>query len=222
VAVNASKVFEHGLRGQPLAKSARILLRPENATHALDVGGVSLTELAKHEQQVDALLAELNGILAKGGDGMSKAEILRSYELYERARRLAWHDPRFSAAAARFWELLYGRKQDEARERLEKNLQALEKARGVLSTAGLAAIPVYAQAAANAAQVDPQALEWARWELLTGLRQHPAACQSFSFTQLPSYGFGPSSLFAAHHLHFAYGSGYQAAVVNLCSRMGGF
>jgi cystathionine beta-lyase/cystathionine gamma-synthase len=131
--------------------------------------------------------------------------------------REAFHDPRFKAAAARFWEIVYGRKQLEASEALGRNLKALEAARGVLASAGVAAIPIYVQAALNAGNVDGRALEWSQWELMKGLHAARGACASFSFGQLGSYGLPPASRLAAHYLHYAYGDPYAASVSRLCA-----
>jgi hypothetical protein len=194
----------------------QLLVSPISGSGRVNAGDVALAQLREHEQAVSAYLSELEQILGKGPN-LSPAEIQRSYTLYEQLRSLAWHDPRFAAAAARFWELVYARKQVEASEALGRNLKALESARGLLQSAGAAAIPIYVQAAVNANSVDSRALEWSQWELMQGLRRVPAACTSFSWTALDGYGFSPQALVAAHYLHFAYGDPYAGSIPRLCA-----
>jgi hypothetical protein len=214
--VNLSAELREKLYGKDVPERGALLVSPSTGTGRVNAGDVALGQVREHEQAVNAQLAELEAILARG-TALSPAEIQRSYALYEQLRALAWHDPRFKAAAARFWELVHGRKQVEASEALGRNLKALESARGLLQSAGAAAIPIFVQAAANSSQVDARAVEWSQWELMQGLRRVPAACTSFSWASLPSYGLPPTSLFAAHYLHFAYGDPYSSSVARLCS-----
>jgi hypothetical protein len=221
VGVNLADRLERGARSEPLPPSAEIRLRPPRGGSPQSAGQLSLAELGRHGAEIETLLVELDAILSKG-EAIGPQEIARSYTLYEKLRQLAFHDARFRASAARFWELLYGRKQAEATERLGKNLKALESARALLASAGPAAIPIYAQAAANSGTLDARALEWSEWQLASGLRTQRAACQAFAWERVPSYGFGPDLTFALHYLHFAYGDGYSANISGLCARLAGW
>jgi hypothetical protein len=214
--VNLSAELREKLYGKDVPARGQLLVSPLNGDGRVNAGEVALTDVREHEQAVTALLGELEQILARG-PALSPADIQRSYTLYEQLRELAFHDPRFKAAAARFWEIVYGRKQLEASEALGRNLKALEAARGVLASAGVAAIPIYVQAALNAGNVDGRALEWSQWELMKGLHAARGACASFSFGQLGSYGLPPASRLAAHYLHYAYGDPYAASVSRLCA-----
>ena len=216
VVVNLSERLRRSLYGDSAPEEALVTVRGPKDTKSVEAGRIALASLQQHEERVTQLLEELTSILDKG-QGVSSADIQRSYTLYSQLRQLAYNDARFRGAAARFWELLYGRKQQEATAKLTRNLEALAKARDLLKTAGLAALPVFAQAAIDAGGVEPRVVEWAEWQLLSGLRTAPAACQSaFAWSALDSYGFEPVTLIAARYLQFARGNGYAASARALC------
>ncbi len=212
-------VLKSAAYGEAPPADAIVRIRPLRARPALDGAKISLRELGLHEQRVDALLAELEGILAKGASGASSAEITRSYELYSQLQDVAPSDPRVRGISARFWELMYGRKQDEATERLSKNLQALDEARELLKTAGDAAIPLYVQAAVNSGVLDARSLEWASLRLISALRTQTIICQQgFDWGHLPSYPLPADARVAAHYLHYGYGDAYARDVTTACLR----
>ncbi len=212
-------VLKSAAYGEAPPSDAIVRIRPLRARPALDGAKISLRELGQHEQRVDALLAELEGILAKGSSGATSAEITRSYELYSQLQDVAPSDPRVRGISARFWELMYGRKQDEATERLGKNLQALDEARDLLKTAGDAAIPLYVQAAVNSGVLDARSLEWASLRLISALRTQTIICQQgFDWGRLSTYPLPADARVAAHYLHYGYGDGYARDVTTACLR----
>lgn len=221
LAVNLAGRLRTGLYNGELPKEGEVWVRAPHQTEAVSAGVLSLSSLAGHEQRFSELLAELDAILDRGASA-SPAEIRKSYELYEQLRALGPNDARFDGAAARFWELLYQRKQVEATENLKRNLEALNAAKDLLKGAGIAGLPVFMAAAVNGGKVEPRAVEWARWELLTGLRDVSAGCQSgFQWSRLPSYGLGRSALMAAHYLRFAFGDEFAQDASALCRRLAG-
>lgn len=219
LSVDLASLLQRGTRAEALPAEAEVSIRPPYGGAAQVIGKVSLAQLAVHEQEVEKLLSELEAILGKGSD-IGAQDIARSYVLYEKLRQLAPGDARFRATAARFWELFFNRKRDEATERLQRNLKALDAAKDLLKGASLAAIPIFARAAANSGVVDPRTLEWSEWQLLTGLRAHPATCRAeFRFDNLDGYGFSPGTLFAVRYLQFSYGDGFAPSIDALCGRL---
>ncbi len=196
---------------------AKIFVRPDKARPTVEVGVIRLSELDSYGTRVDTLLAELEAILAKGETGATPAEITRSYEIYSTLVDIASVDPRVEAIAARFWELFYGRKQEEAREKMGKNLDALGAAKETLKAMGDAAIPLYVQAAVNSGYLDRRALEWSSLRLVRALRGAPAVCQAgFTFGAVPTYGWAPDAVLAAQYVNFGYGTEYAASVAASC------
>ncbi len=219
VRANLSALFESASYGTNPPDEAIVRVRPFKAQPALDGKKISLRELAQHEARVDAMLAELQGILAKGETGASGAEIARSYELYEQLNDVAPSDPRVRGISARFWELLYGRKQEESREKMGKNLQALDEARELLKSAGDAAIPFYVQAAVNSGVLDAQSLEWASLRLIRALRTDTVICRTgFDFGRMGSYTLPIDARVAGNYLRYGYGDGYARDITTACTR----
>jgi len=199
---------------------ARVMLRSIKGQPLVEVGQLSLEQLKKHQARVNELLAKLEAILEKEETGASPQEITRSYELYNQLIDLASHDPRVQAIGARFWELFYGRKQEEARERMGRNLEALSRAQATLKAMGDAALPMYVQAAVNSGMLDRQALEWSSLRLLRALRGSPNVCATnFTWAGVPTYGWGNEAQLAAHYVHFAYGPAHAALIQNACRVM---
>lgn len=200
-----------------LPSSAKVMLRSVKGKAMEQVGELSLAQLQKHELRITELIAKLEAILEKGETGATPGEITRSYELYNQMIDIAPHDPRVNAIAARFWELFYGRKLDESRERMGKNLEALEEAQNLLRSAGDAAIPIYVQAAVSSGSLDSRALEWSSLRLIRALRGAPSVCSAgFSWAALPSYGWSREELLAAQYVHFAYGSAHADVLGRAC------
>jgi hypothetical protein len=216
VALNLSAELREKLLGQAAPASATVRVRGPKAMGAVDAGTLSLASLRDYETGVARMLEELNALLAKGSD-LSSPDIQKTYELYERLRAVAWFDARFKAAAARFWELFFARKQQESTQNLQRNLKALESAKGLLKDAGDAAIPLFMQVAINSQSYDPRALDWASGELLTALRSKPQLCSSFDWTKIQSYGFLPATQIAVHYLRFAQGDNFFDPISGRCS-----
>lgn len=216
VAVNLSGELREKLFGMNTPADAIVRVRGPKAQPAQDAGKLSLASLRDYEAGTGKLLDELNALLAKGTD-LSSPDIQRSYELYEKLRALAWFDPRFKAASARFWELFFARKQLESTQNLQRNLKALESAKALLKDAGDSAIPLFMQVAINSQSYDPRALDWASGELLTALRSKPQICSSFDWTKIQSYGFLPAAQVAVHYLRFAQGDSFFDPIAGRCS-----
>jgi hypothetical protein len=216
VDVNLARLFKVASFDE-VPSEARVMLRSIKGEPLVEVGQLSLSQLKKHQERVNELLGKLEAILEKGETGASQQEITRSYELYNQLIDLASHDPRVRAIGARFWELFYGRKQEEARERMGRNLDALSRAQATLKAMGDAALPMYVQAAVNSGTLDRQALEWSSLRLLRALRGSPNVCAaSFSWSGIPTYGWGNEAQLAAHYVHFAYGPSHAALIQNAC------
>jgi hypothetical protein len=218
VGVNLSRVFDRGIRSDQLPDKAQLQVRAPRGGRTQPAGWLDLGQLKRHEAGFGALVAEFNALLDKG-TALNPEEIRRSYVLYEQLRALSYYDPRFRGSAARFWELVQGRKQDEASTRLARNLQALAGAKELLKSAGIAAIPVYAQIAANSGSVDDRSVEWANWELLVALRNNPAPCAGgFSWSEFGS-GYPVTTQFAAEYLRFSQGDGFSSVVNHFCAQI---
>jgi hypothetical protein len=216
VALNLSAELREKLLGEQAPAQATVRVRGPKAMGAVDAGTLSLASLRDYETGITRMLSELNALLAKGSD-LSSPDIQRSYELYERLRATAWFDARFKAAAARFWELFFARKQVESTQNLQRNLKALESAKALLKDAGDAAIPLFMQVAINSQSFDPRALDWASGELLTALRSKPQLCSSFDWTKINSYGFLPATQIAVHYLRYAQGDSFFDPISGRCS-----
>ena len=188
-------------------KQAKVYILPNRAKPAVEVGVLELHELAQYEIRVTQLLAELEAILAKGDSGQSPAEVTKSYELYSQLLQVADGDARVEAIGLRFWELWYGRKQEEARQKMEKNLDALGKAQETLKVMGDAAIPIYVQAAVSSGTLDRRSLEWSSLRLISALRTSPGVCQAgYAYGNVGSYGWPVDAQMAAHCVASAYGA----------------
>lgn len=216
VYADLARILETGAYATKPAE-AKVFVRPDKARPTAEVGVIRLSELDSYATRVDALLAELEAILQKGETGATPAEITRSYEIYSTLVETASVDPRVEAIAMRFWELFYGRKQEESREKMGKNLEALGEAKETLKAMGDAAIPIYVQAAVNSGLLDRRALEWSSLRLVRALRGAPAVCKAgFSFDAVPSYGWAPDAVLASQYVNFGYGDGYADGVATAC------
>jgi hypothetical protein len=202
---------------EKLPEQVRIVLRPARAQEVIDVGGVSLSEIKRREAKLGELLAKLEGILAKGETGATSAEIGESYQIYEQLHSLAPSDPRVLGLSSRFWELFYGRKQEEARVKMERNLAALSAAKDTLKVMGDAAIPLYVQAAVNSGVLDQSALEWSSLRLIRALRGQSVCPVGFTFGAVASYGWPADARLAAEYVNFGRGDAYAATVAKVCA-----
>jgi hypothetical protein len=219
VVVDLSERLRQSLYGDTVPTEGQVLVRGPKDISPATAGSIALESLRKHEQRVSDLLAELTSILDKG-EAIAPADIQRSYTLYSQLEQLSPNDARVAGASARFWELFYGRKRREATATLARNMEALAKARDLLKSARVAAIPVFAQAAINAGNVDARATNWASWEVLGGLARQPAVCaQPFAWPNVASYGFDSSTLLALHYLRYAYADRAAKDVQAVCQRL---
>jgi hypothetical protein len=215
VFADLARILEAGAYPTP-PQQAKVLARADKGARSTEVGVIELTQLDAQQSRLTQLLAELEAILAKGETGQSSADITKSYELYSQLVDIGGADPRVEGISARFWELLYGRKQEEARERMGRNLEALGAARETLKVMGDAAIPIFVQAAVNSGTLDRQALEWSSLRLISALRGAPASCASFAFSSVPSYGWGAEQRVAAQYVEFGYGTEHAASLQAAC------
>lgn len=215
VQADLSALLKTGAMGETPG-TAKVLVQPPRGKPAQEIGSIDLSELARFDARVSELLAELEAVLGKGETGASNAELTRSYELYAQLQDLAPFDPRVEGVRARFWEVQYGRKLEEARERMGRNLQELSKAKDTLKMMGDAAIPIYVQAAVNSGTMDRKALEWSSLRLIRALRGAPTICQSFTFGGVAGYGWPADARVAAHYVGYSYGSAQEARLHGAC------
>ncbi len=216
VSADLAQVFQVSSYDE-VPENVKVVLRPAQAQPLVEAGTLNLSQLAAHQKRVTELLAKLAELLGKDTAATGPEEITRAYELYAQLTDIASGDPRVQALSARFWELLYARKLDEARERMGKNLEALSQAKDTLKVMGDAAIPLYVQAAVNSGQLDQRALEWTSLRLIQALRSSPTVCAAgFAWTNLPTYGWPADARIAAQYVHFAHGSSHAAAIQAAC------
>lgn len=216
VSANLASLFQ-AASYEDVPAEAKVILRPQQSQPTVEAGKVQLSQLATQQARVTDLLAKLEAILSRGETGASPEEITRSYELYSQLVEIAPADPRVQGVRARFWELVYARKLEEARERMGKNLQALSEAKETLKVMGDAAIPIYVQAAVNSGTLDARSLEWASLRLISALRSAPTVCAAgFSWSKLPTYGWGADARIAAQYVQYSYGDDHAAAIQAAC------
>lgn len=222
VGVDLAKKLDTDVYGAPPEGEVVVLVRGQGAMERHEVARLPLSELKVREDKVSELSQQLGALLAKDVDQMTSADLTQAYGLYAQLRKIAWYDSRFQGLALRFWQVWQNRQSLEAAENLGRNLEALKKAQGVLQTATIATMPLFAQVGINAGTVSPRMLEWARWQMLDGLRQHPEACASgFSFSNVPSYPLSLEERLAAHYLNYAYGDPYAQVLSGVCQRVRG-
>ena len=219
VGVNLAKRLEADVYGTP-EKEVIVMVRPQGEVTSRKIGRVPLSELHAREQRINDLVLQLSAILAKAPEAMTHEDITRSYQLYAQLRSIAWYDSRFQGLQLRFWEVWENRKNIEATENLSRNLQALEQSKELLRTASAVAIPLFAQIGINSGLVSDRMLEWARWELLEGIQQHPEFCRQPNFAAMPDY-LAVSQQIAGGYLHFAYGDPFQSVFGDMCRRAHG-
>jgi hypothetical protein len=220
VGVNLAKRLDADVYGAP-KENLIVMIRPQGEVAMREVGRVPLGELQAREKRIDELVTELSRILAKPPESMTPDEITRSYQLYAQLRSIAWYDSRFQGLQLRFWEVWENRKDIEATENLSRNLQALEQSKELLRTASAATIPLFAQIGINSGLVSDRMLEWARWELLEGIHQHPEFCrQGPNWAGMPDY-LSVSQQIAGGYMHFVYGDPFEGVFGDMCRRAHG-
>jgi hypothetical protein len=214
---NLAQVLKVGSM-EELPASVQVLVRPYRAAAMVALTTLTLSELKRREGRVNELLGELELILGKGS-GASPAELTRSYEVYSQLHEIAPGDPRVEGISSRFWEVYYGRKQDQAVQQLSKNLQALGAAKDTLKIMGDAAIPLYVQVAVNSGTLDQRALEWSTLRLISALRGAPDICRAgFAWGQLAAYGWPVDVQLAAQFVRYGRGDGYASLLQSACAR----
>jgi len=214
VNANLAAVFQVGSYDK-LPDQVRVVLRPVRAQEVVDAGVVSLAELKRRDGRIVELLQKMEGILAKGETGASPQEVTDSYQIYEQLQALAPADARVLGVSARFWELFFGRKKEEARVKMERNLAALSEAKDTLKVMGDAAIPIYVQAAVNSGNLDQSSLEWASLRLIQALRTSHV-CVGFNFANVPNYNWPTDARLAAQYVQYGYGNNYAALLQRSC------
>lgn len=219
VDVNLAKTLESDVYGSPNTDIV-VMLRPQGEVASREIGRVPLGQLRSREARIDALVSQLSAILAKAPEAMTPEDVTLSYQLYAQLRSIAWYDSRFQGLQLRFWEVWENRKDIEATENLSRNLQALEKSKELLRTASAATIPLFAQIGINSGLVNDRMTEWARWEMLEGIRQHPEFCRQPKFSAMPDY-LAVSQQIAGGYLHFAYGDPFENVFDDMCRRAHG-
>lgn len=179
-----TELFKTAAMGMPDGP-AQILVRPQKAQPSQVIGTISFSELARHQTRLLELIGQLGEILDRSVPvqaspatpaQLSQADSRRAYELLAEIQQIAPADPRTSAIATRFWELVYARKQMESHDASVRNLDALSAAKDTLKAMGNAAIPIYVQAAVSSGVLDPRALEWASLRLLGAVQTQQVTC----------------------------------------------
>ncbi|MDX2054878.1 MAG: hypothetical protein SFV15_20920 [Polyangiaceae bacterium] len=215
VGVVLSERLKTDVYGAP-EREVVVLVKAPGAMETMEAGKVTASVFQEHEHMVAALAQSLGALLGKAE--LTAADITASYEAYAKLRAIAPEDARFQGLSARFWEVFTGRKRDEAAANLKKNLKALEEAKGVLSSASLATIPLFAQIAANAQAFDARAAEWSEFEVLTGLRAAPEICTAgFAWASLETRS--APLRFAGSYLRGVYGDDYAVSLNGLCKTL---
>lgn len=199
-------------------EQATVLIRPDRAQPLTSAGVVKLSELQRRENRVRELLEELKEILAQEEQNVPRQDLTRAYELYSQLQELAGEDARVKGVSLRFWEFMYGRRLEEQRMRMERNLESLDKAKDLLKQMDLAAIPFYLQAAVNSGQMDARSLEWASLRLIRAIRGTPQLCAAggFSWGQVASYGWPQDAMLASEYVRYGYGDGHASLLNQVC------
>ncbi|HVW27621.1 MAG TPA: hypothetical protein VHC69_19785 [Polyangiaceae bacterium] len=214
VIANLSAELKQSLYGENAPQEAVVVV------NGVDAGKVSLSGYASHETRINQLLDELRTILSKDEDKITKAEIARSYELYEQLDQLdSGNDARIAGLRKRFIEVVYQRKQREATENLKRNVAALNEAKGVLPALAAGSVPPYVVTAIKSGATSTDALLWARGEVALAVRQYPALCNgTFGWSRLGDGDYAPKARLAFSYLHYAYDDPFQTEVRALCAR----
>jgi hypothetical protein len=215
VVANLSADMKQSLYGEKAPSEAVVVV------NGVDAGKVSLAGYASHEGRIDTLLDELRTLLGKEESQLTKADIGRSYELYEQLDQLdTGNDARIAGMRKRFLELLYTRKQHEATENMKRNIVALNEAKNILPTLAAGLVPPYVVSAVQGGLTSTDALLWARGEVALALRQYPALCTGgpFGWARLGGGDYAPKARLAFTYLRYAYGDPFQTDIRDLCTR----
>lgn len=204
-----SAELKQGLYGESTPATAHLLIERQV------VAPVSLAELAKHEQRVEALLPEFEALVGK--ERLNGEELARAYSLYEQLRALDRADPRIAGLTGRFLESQYGRLEEEASANIARNLAALKDAQAMLATP-LVGVPMYVQIGARDGAATADILRWARGEVALGLRDNPSYCRTQSTsTKTSLQQLRPATQFALHYMRFAFDDRLDNQVRTVCT-----
>lgn len=220
-----TELFKTAAMGTPDGP-AQILIRPEQARPSQVIGTISFTELARHQQRLVELIGQLGDILDRSVGAqpspaapaqLSQADSRRAYELLAEIQQIAPTDPRTAAIAARFWELVYARKQMESHDALVRNLDALSAAKETLKAMGNAAIPIYVQAAVSSGVLDARALEWASLRLLGAMQTQQLTCLGGAGPTPPATWSNAQDQLAWQYFEFGAGQAHGPRLSAMCA-----
>lgn len=216
VIANLSGALQQSLYAEPASSEAVIVV------NGMDAGAVSLAGLNVHEKRVKDLIDQLQAILGKDENAITKDDITKSYELYEQLGQLdTGGDARISGIRTRFLELLYQRKQKDSTENLKRNIKALNEAKGIVPLIAAGAVPESVLTAVKGGDLAPEAIWWARGEVASALHRYPGLCgpSPFGWGRLSGGDYAPSTRLAFSYLHYAYSDPFQSEVQRLCGRL---
>jgi hypothetical protein len=218
-----SDLFKTAAMGVPEGP-AQILIRPQKAQPSEVIGTISFKELAQHQTRLLELIRQLGDILDRSVPEqqspatpaqLSQADSRRAYELFAEIQQLAPSDPRTAAIGARFWELVDARKQMESQGALVRNLEALSAAKETLKAMGVAAVPLYVQAAVTSGVLDARALEWASLRLISAIQTQQLTCVAGAGPTPPGTWSNGQDQLAWQY--FQYGAGQGQRLGAMCA-----
>jgi hypothetical protein len=217
VTVDLSERLGQDLYERPLPAEAMVMVEDREA------GTVPLAAVHEHQRRVNALLDEMRALLATRQAEQSSLQIARAYEIYEQLIELAPLDARLRGLETRLLEMVYERQAFEASQQLERNVEVLGKAKGLLAAGALPGIPPYARDTVLAGTLAGPALGWANTIGAMSLARYPSLCGGrqarFEWAQLDAGGGFPASTHVAlSYLRFAYGDDYAGVLGRLCRR----
>ena len=216
VIANLSGELKQSLYAEPASSQAVVVV------NGVDAGAVSLAGLNLHEKRVTDQIDQMNAILAKDENTLTKDDITRSYQLYDQLGQIdTGDDARISGVRTRFIELLYQRKLRDATEHLKKNIAALNEAKGIVPLVAAGQVPQSVLTAVKGGELTADAIWWARGEVASALHHNPALCgpTPFAWGRLASGDYAAPSRLAFSYLRYAYSDPFQADVQRLCGRL---
>jgi hypothetical protein len=216
VIANLSGELKQSLYAEPPSAQAFVVV------NGVDAGAVSLAGLNLHEKRVNDLIDQMNAILAKDENTLTKDDITRSYQLYDQLGQIdTGGDARVSGVRTRFIELLYQRKLRDATEHLKRNIAALNEAKGIVPLVAAGQVPEAVLTSVKGGELSPEAIWWARGEVASALHRYPALCgpAPFGWGRLASGDYAASSRLAFSYLRYAYSDPFQSEVQRLCGRL---
>jgi hypothetical protein len=216
VIANLSGELKQSLYAEPPSSQAVIMV------NGIEAGAVSLAGLNLHEKRVNDLIEQMNAILAKDENTLTKDDITRSYQLYDQLGQIdTGGDARVSGIRTRFIELLYQRKMRDATEHMKRNIAALNEAKGIVPLVAAGQVPDAVLTAVKGGELSPEAIWWARGEAASALHRYPALCgpTPFGWGRVASGDYAAASRLAFSYLRGAYSDPFLAEVHRLCGRL---